>query len=157
VVPSSLSLPNVSFLLTLTLLAHSAFCGLAATGTAGVQGRQDFKGMGFGYDVSVYDEFDGQVLLGVQSGQGTSGDPSAVPVLAAAYVRLPLGTVVVPVLTGGIGYAFSNSAAGILWRGGGAFDIRNGRHSSLLLGAEYEGHENYGGGLALRGGLLLEY
>lgn len=130
---------------------------MAATGTLGIQARPGFKDMNFGYNVSVYEKFDDQVLLGVQSGQGTTGDPSAVPVLAAAYIRLPFGSVVVPVATGGIGYAFSNSAAGILWRAGGAFDIRNGRHSSLLLGAEYEGHENYGGGLALRGGLLLEY
>ncbi len=141
----------------LMLSVHCAFGGLAATGMLGSQGRAGFEGMNFGYDVSVYDKLDDQVLFGLQAGQGTARDPSAIPVLAAAYVRLPLGTVIVPVATGGMGYAFSRSSAGFLWRAGGALDIRNGRHSSLLLGAAYEGHENYGGGLVLRGGLLLEY
>ena len=136
--------------------APAAFSGLAVTGTLGLQTPPIFKEMNFGYNLSLYDKFDDQVLLGVQSGQGIVGSPSSVPLFAAAYVRLPLGSVIVPVATGNLGYAFASSA-GLIWRAGGAFDIRNGRHSSLLLGTEYEGHQNDKGGLVFRGGLLLEY
>ena len=112
--------------------------------------------MDFGYNAALYYKFDDQVLLGVQSGQGVAGDGSAVPLLAAAYVRLPIGKVIVPVATGGVGYNFSLASSTLLWRLGGAFDIRNGRHSSILVGSEYEGRENGGGGIVIRTGLLLE-
>lgn len=136
------------------LLGQAAFSGVAITGTFGVQTLSGFKGMDFGYNVSGYYKFDDQVLLGVQSGQGVAGDASAIPVLAAAYIRLPLGRVMVPAVTGGIGWAFSNHC-GFLWKAGGVFDIRNGRRSSILLGSEYEGRADHGG-IVLRGGLLLE-
>ena len=142
-------------ILVLLLLGHSAFAGIAATGTLGVQAKSCFKAMDFGYNASLYYKFDDQVLLGAQSGQGVAGDASAIPILAAAYVRLPIGRALVPVATGGVGYVFSPSSSTLLWRAGGAFDIRNGRHSSILIGSEYEGREN-GNGIVLRCGLLLE-
>ncbi len=122
----------------------------------GVQAKSGFKAMDFGYNAALYYKFDDQVLLGAQSGQGVAGNASAIPILAAAYVRLPIGRTVVPVVTGGVGYVFSSASSTLLWRAGGAFDIRNGRHSSILIGSEYEGRENGGGGIVLRGGLLLE-
>ncbi len=112
--------------------------------------------MDFGYNLAGYYKFDDQVLLGVQSGQGVGGDASAIPVLAAAYVRLPVGRAIMPVATGGVGYAFSGSVSGLIWRAGGALDVRNGKRSSVLLGSEYEGHGSYGGGVVIRGGLMLE-
>ena len=129
---------------------------LAITGTLGTQSRADFEGSGFGYNLAVYNRFDGQVLLGVQSGQGVAGHPTSVPVLAAGFMRLPFGHIVVPAATGGLGYAFGpEDGKGYIWRAGGLLDIRNGRRSSLLLGCEYESfHER--GGLVVRGGLLLE-
>lgn len=129
---------------------------LAITGTLGTQSRADFEGSGFGYNLAVYNRFDGQVLLGVQSGQGVAGHPTSVPVLAAGFMRLPFGRIVVPAATGGLGYAFGpEDGKGYIWRAGGLLDIRNGRRSSLLLGCEYESfHES--GGLVVRGGLLLE-
>ncbi len=133
-----------------------AFSGVAATATLGIQALSGFRAMDFGYNVSGYYKFDDQVLLGAQSGQGVAGDASAIPVLAAAYVRLPLGRAVVPAATGGVGYAFSHSNGGLLWRAGGCLDVRNGRRSSIVFGGEYEGHENYGGGIVMRAGLLLE-
>lgn len=129
---------------------------LAITGTLGTQSRADFEGAGFGYTLSVYNRFDEQVLLGVQSGQGVAGHPSSVPVLAAGFMRLPFGRIVVPTATGGVGYAFGpDDGKGYIWRAGGLLDIRNGRRSSLLLGSEYESFRGRGG-LAVRGGLLLE-
>lgn len=127
---------------------------LAVTGTLGLQTRPDFDGSGFGYNLAVYSRFDEQVLLGVQTGQGVSGHPSLVPVLAAGYMRLPFGRVFVPAATGGLGMALGDGG-GFLWRGGGLLDIRNGRRSSLLLGCEYEGFDGRGG-LVVRGGALLE-
>lgn len=130
---------------------------MAVTGTLGVQTNPDLEGTGFGYNVAAYYKFDEQVLLGVQSGQGVSGHAGSVPVLAAAYMRLPFGRVFVPVATGGLGWAFgSGDGAGYLWRGGGALDIRNGRRSSLLLGCEYERFDDRGG-MVVRGGALLEF
>jgi hypothetical protein len=135
----------------------SAFPPLAVTGTLGVQTRPDFKGSGFGYNLAAYNRFDEQVLIGVQSGQGVAGHPSSMPVLAAGFMRLPFGRVFVPAATGGIGYALgSGDNDGYLWRGGGLLDIRNGRRSSLLLGCEYERFHGKGG-LAVRGGALLEF
>ena len=130
---------------------------MAVTGMLGVQTHPGFEGTGFGFNLSAYEKFDEQVLLGVQSGRGIAGHPSSVPVLAAGYMRLPFGSVVVPVATGGVGYAFGpDSGSGFIWRGGGALDIRNGRRSSLLLGAEYESFRDLGG-IVIRGGALLEF
>jgi hypothetical protein len=147
----------ISLILALAAAATShALPPLAVTGTLGVQTTPDFKGSGFGYNLALYHRFDEQVLLGVQSGQGVSGYPSSVPLLAAGIMRLPFGRVIVPAATGGIGYALgSEDGAGFIWRGGGLLDIRNGRRSSLLLGCEYESFGGRGG-LAVRGGLLLE-
>ncbi len=129
---------------------------LAITGTLGTQARADFQGSGFGYNLAIYNRFDEQVLLGVQSGQGVAGHPSSIPVLAAGFMRLPFGRIVVPAATGGLGYAFGREGGkGYLWRAGGLLDIRNGRRSSLLLGSEYESFQGRGG-LAVRGGLLLD-
>lgn len=142
-----------------TALCASAFAlpPLAVTGTLGMQSRADFEGSGFGYNLAVYNRFDEQVLLGVQSGQGVAGHPSSVPVLAAAFMRLPFGRVMVPAATGGIGYVFGQEdGSGFMWRAGGLLDIRNGRRSSLLLGCEYESFDDRGG-LVVRGGALLEF
>jgi hypothetical protein len=134
----------------------STQAGLAITGSLGGQSRLDFSEPGFGYTVGLYSKIDEQVWLGVQSGQGVAGEASAIPILASAYVRLPLGRVIMPVATGGLGYALGDEQKGFIWRAGGLFDIRNGRRSSLLLGTEYEGLKKRGG-LVGRAGLLLEF
>ncbi len=150
------------FILTLVLVLSAATSALAlppmaVTGTVGMQTNPDFKGTGFGFNLSAYQKFDEQVLLGLQSGAGIAGHPSSVPVLAAGFMRLPFGSVFVPAATGGLGYAFGpDDGSGFIWRGGGALDIRNGRRSSLLLGCEYEGFKHRGG-LVIRGGALLEF
>ncbi len=141
----------------LFVLAAPSFAGWAATATLGSQALSGFRDMDFGYNISAYYKFDDQVLLGGQSGQGVAGDAAAVPVLAAAYVRLPLGRAIVPVATGSWGYSFSGTRDGFLWRAGGCLDVHNGRRTNILLGGEYEGHQNYGGGIVLRGGLMLEF
>ena len=136
--------------------ASAQAAGLAFTATAGTQAYPDFKGLGFGYSLTAYYKFDDQVWFGAQSGQGIAGHASAIPLLGAAYVRLPIGRVIMPVATGECGMVRGDSTSGFLWRAGGLFDIRNGRHSSLLLGSEYENHGGRGG-IVFRGGLLLEW
>ncbi len=136
------------------LFAPSAFGGLALTATLGSQSYAGFRDPNFGYSFSAYYKFDEQVWLGLQSGQGVSGFPDAVPLLGAAYVRLPMGRVIMPVWTGEAGYVLSHP--GFVWRMGGLLDIRNGRHSSLLLGSEFERNPDGRAGVLLRGGLLLE-
>ncbi len=145
-------------IVSLGLLPLPSASGLAFTGTLGAQSYPDFKKMGFGYNLTGYYKLDDQVLLGVQSGQGVAGNSKSIPVLGVGYLRLPIGRVVMPVVTGGAGYCFSDSSSGFLWRAGGLLDIRNGKHSSLLLGSEYEGRGHSGrNGLVFRGGLLLEF
>lgn len=150
--------PLTAALFALFAAASVAFAlpPIAVTGTLGVQSHPDFVGTGFGYNLALYERFDEQVLLGVQSGQGVAGHPSSVPIMAAGLMRLPFGRIFVPAATGGIGYALgSGDGDGFIWRGGGLLDIRNGRRSSLLLGCEYEGFDGRGG-LVVRGGALLE-
>lgn len=81
---------------------------------------------------------------------------SSVPVLGSALVRLPIGRIVLPVAIGDMGYVFADSGSGLLWRGGGGFDIRNGRHSSLLLLGAYESSGKAAGWMG-RAGILLEF
>jgi len=95
-------------------------------------------------------------LVGIQSGQGTVSSSQAIPILASAIIRLPIGRIVLPIATGDVGYALDDHHAGLIWRGGGGFDIRNGRHSSLLLQGAYERQGSLAGWSA-RGGLLLEF
>jgi hypothetical protein len=61
-----------------------------------------------------------------------------------------------PIATGDVGYVFADSGSGLLWRAGGGFDIRNGRHSSFLVQGAYERQDSRAGWLA-RVGLLLEF
>ena len=118
----------------LLFLSHlNTFAGIAISGTLGSQSYPDFNGMGFGYSITAYTKLDDQVLLGFQSGQGIAGEASAIPLLGAAYVRLPIGRVVMPVATAEVGWVLADSTSGFLWRAGGLLDIRNGKKSSLLL------------------------
>jgi hypothetical protein len=147
--------PRFLYLL-IALLPLTARAGIVVTGTAGANSRDHFKGAHFAYSGALYAKFDDMTLLGVQSGMGTQAGPDAIPVLASAYIRLPIGRIVMPVATGDIGYAFDEDHPGLLWRGGGGFDIRNGRHSSLLLMGAYEGQGSRAGWLG-RAGILLEF
>lgn len=146
--------------LGLGLGLHLSICdanaGIGFTATLGTQTDLKFKGPAFGYSIGVYNKVDDQVWVGVQSGQGVNGEASAIPILGSAFVRLPIGRVVMPVALGSIGYTIGDERQGFTWRAGGAFDIRNGRHSSLLLSGEYEGLKGRGG-LVGRAGLLLEF
>ncbi|MEO7425110.1 MAG: hypothetical protein ABI036_07975 [Fibrobacteria bacterium] len=146
------------FILALAWLALplSIQAGAVLTGTVGADSRDHFKGGHFAYSATLYAKIDDMTLLGVQSGMGALSGSDAIPILATAMIRLPLGRVVLPVATGDVGYVIDDVHGGLLWRGGGGFDIRNGRHSSFLILGAYEGQDSMAGWSA-RAGLLLEF
>lgn len=152
--------PRRFFLLVIGLalfaLPFAAQAGAVLTATVGADSRDHFKGGHFAYSATLYAKIDDMTLLGVQSGMGALSGSDAIPILATALIRLPLGRVVLPVATGDVGYVLDDAHPGLLWRGGGGFDIRNGRHSSFLLLGAYEGQGSLSGWSA-RGGLLLEF
>jgi hypothetical protein len=126
------------------------------TGTFGADSREHYKGAQFAYSAAFYAKFDDMTLLGIQSGQGTVSSAEAIPLLGSAMIRLPIGRIVLPVAIGDIGYALDDDHPGFLWRAGGGFDIRNGRHSSILLLGAHESQASRYGWIA-RLGLLLEF
>lgn len=137
-------------------LAAGAQAGAALTATLGSNSRDHYKGARFASSGSLYLKFDEMVLLGAQGGYGSVAGPSSIPILGSAILRLPLGRIVLPFATGDVGYVLDEENDGLMWRAGGGFDIKNGRHSSLLL---LGGQETAGGkaGWYARAGLLLEF
>jgi len=137
----------------LPLTVHA---GAVLTGTLGADSRDHFKGARFAYSAALYGKLDDMTLVGVQSGQGTVAGSEAIPVLGSAIIRLPIGRIVLPVALGDIGYAFDPDHSGLMWRGGGGFDMRNGRHSSILALGAYERQASRAGWMG-RLGILLEF
>lgn len=156
--PGCLSRAFPKWLILLAGLALPALArgGAALTATAGAVSRDHFQGGRFAFSTSVYGKWDEMVLLGVQSGIGSVAGPSSIPILGSGIMRLPFGRVVLPFATGEAGYVLDDVNAGLLWRGGGGFDIKNGRYSSILLLGGYEAASGMAGWYA-RGGLLLEF
>lgn len=143
-------------LLLLLLAPALSDADVVLTGALGANSRDHFRGSHFGYSVGLYSKFDGQTLIGIQSGQGTVTGPESVPILGHALVRLPLGGVVMPVASGGLGYALDADHPGFLWQAGGGLDMRNGRRSSLLALGAYERQGSRSGWVG-RLGILLEF
>lgn len=147
-------LPSLLFLLLLP--GSSRAGGAALTAALGASSRDHFRGAQLAYSGGVYLKFDDMVLLGGQSGIGSIAGPSSIPILGSAMVRLPLGRVVLPFAAGDFGYAVDDDGSGLLWRGGGGLDVKNGRRSSLILQGGYEAASGMQGWYG-RGGLLLEF
>lgn len=143
-------------LLALLLAYAPAHAGTALTATLGATSRDAFKGARFAYSGGLYLKFDEMVLLGVQSGIGSVAGASSIPILGSALMRLPVGRIVMPFASGDAGYVVDDRNDGLLWRVGGGFDIKNGRHSSLLLQGGYEGTSDLAAWYA-RAGFLLEF
>lgn len=98
---------------------------------------------------------DQMVFLGVGFGYERLGDISLVPLTGSAYVYLPFGSVVMPVGTFELGYAFGEDAQ-MVWRAGGGLDLKLGKKSSLLALFGYQNLKKAGDFVYLRCGLLLE-
>ena len=145
-----------TFLFVICFAALSSQGGVVITGTLGEDTQNQFKNGHFGYSAALYSKFDDMTLVGVRSGQSTVASSTAIPVFASAIERLPIGRIVLPVVAVDLGYAFDDNNSGLIWSGGGGLDIRNGRHSSFLVLAQYQGQSSTTG-WSLRGGILLEF
>ena len=148
-------LVNLGFSLLLCLSVSRAHSGPVVTATLGANSASGFQDAHFASSLGLYAIFDNQTLIGVQTGQGTIAGSNSIPIAADAMIRLPLGRIVLPVVTGSIGVAVGHKDPDFLWRGGGGFDIKNGRRSSLLLLGAYERLGSLSGWLG-RAGFLLE-
>lgn len=98
---------------------------------------------------------DQMLFLGIGSGYQEIEDTVFVPVTGSAWIRLPIGRRVLPVVTGDFGYALGTEHQ-IIWKAGGGLDIKNGDYSSILLLAGYQRLKKNGGSIYLRAGILIE-
>ena len=104
----------------------------------------------------VWYPIDQMVFFGIGSGYNELNNVAYIPVMASAWVRLPIGGQVLPVATGDIGYAFGHDHQ-MIWRAGGGFDIKNGDYSSILVMGGYEFLDHVGKGYVyLQAGILVE-
>ena len=117
-----------------------------------VGGLSPYYSSDFAYSISMYNRFDEQVLIGVKAGQQQQG----IPVLGSLYMRLPFGSIIVPVTTGDIGYFIKKNNSSVMVRLGGGIDWKNGKRSSILILGGYENHHKKGN-IYSRIGLLLEF
>ncbi len=152
---SILLLAGVAFSLSVT----PAHAGFTADVSAGVLNPADGF-TDFNLDVAghVWYHIDQMVLVGLGSGYTKLGDVGLVPALASLWVRLPIGSQVLPVVTLDGGYAFGDDAQW-MWKFGGGLDIKNGDNSSILILGGYESlaKKRYGNFVYVRAGLLVEF
>lgn len=112
------------------------------------------------FNLNVFGHFwfpiDQMLFFGIGSGYEELDNVVYVPVVASAWVRLPIGGQVLPVATGDIGYAFGKDHQ-MIWKAGGGFDIKNGDYSSILLMGGFQFLEDRGKGFVyLQAGILVE-
>ena len=104
----------------------------------------------------IWFPIDQMVFFGIGSGYNELDNVGYIPVMASAWVRLPIGGQTLPVVTGDIGYAFGDDHQ-MIWRAGGGFDIKNGDYSSILLMGGFQFLEERGRGYVyLQAGILVE-
>lgn len=98
---------------------------------------------------------DQMVFFGAGFGYERLGAVSLFPLVGSAYVYLPFGSLVMPVGTFDLGFAFGDDAQ-MIWRAGGGLDIKLGRKSSLLALLGCQNLKKAGDFVYLRCGLLIE-
>lgn len=107
-------------------------------------------------DGHLWYKFDQMLFFGVGSGYESVGSYYYVPVTGSIWLRLPIGSTVLPVLTGDYGYTFGNDKR-LVWKLGGGADIKNGDRSSIIVMAGYENLRKRSGYVYVHAGLLLEF
>ena len=99
---------------------------------------------------------DQMLFVGVGSGYQEIDNTALVPLSASLWVRLPIGSQILPVATGDIGYLIGSDHQ-LFWRTGGGLDIKNGDYSSILLMGGYQFLDHAGKGYVyLQAGILIE-
>lgn len=118
--------------------------------------KGEFGSPNLDFSGHLWYKFDQMVFFGASSGIQTIGKDRHIPLMGAAWIRLPLGGQILPVATGDIGYHLGDDPQ-FAWRVGGGLDIKNGDRTSLLVLSGFERFARLGGYYYIRGGLLLEF
>lgn len=104
----------------------------------------------------IWFPIDQMVFFGIGSGYQELDNVAYIPVMASAWIRLPIGGQVLPVATGDIGYAIGEDHQ-MIWKAGGGLDIKNGDYSSILVTGGFQFLEERGKGfIYLQAGILIE-
>ena len=99
---------------------------------------------------------DQMLFVGIGSGYQEIDNVGLVPLSTSLWIRLPIGSQILPVATGDIGYLIGSEHQ-LFWRTGGGLDIKNGDYSSILLMGGYEFLDHAGKGYAyIQAGILIE-
>jgi hypothetical protein len=99
---------------------------------------------------------DQMLFVGAGSGYQEIDNVGLVPLSGALWIRLPIGSQILPVATGDIGYLIG-SGHQLFWKVGGGLDIKNGDYSSILVMSGYEFLDHVGKGYVfLQAGILVE-
>jgi len=112
------------------------------------------------FNLNIYGHFwypiDQMLFFGIGTGYQEIDNVSMIPVSGSVWVRLPIGRVVLPVVTGDWGYLCGKNHQ-MFWRAGGGLDIKNGDFSSILVMGGYQFLDHYGKGYAyVQAGILIE-
>ena len=127
--------------------------------------KSDFK---TDFVARFYWSLDQMILLGpsigyrsfeVKDDQGDSERIREWPLTSVLYVRLPIGRVLMPAITGEWGYVIGRKKQNWIWRYGLVGDLKLGDRTSLLVSTGFE--QNVGEqrpfALWIRGGFLFEW
>ena len=149
-----LTLKSLLLALTFAVVPASAF-------TMDVQGGvvNHVSDMGK-FNLNVFGHFwypiDQMLFFGIGSGYQEIDNVSLIPVSGSVWIRLPIGSTALPVVTGDWGYLFGSNNQ-MFWRAGGGFDIKNGDYSSIMLMGGYQFLDHDGKGYAyVQAGILVE-
>lgn len=112
------------------------------------------------FNMNFYGHFwypvDQMLFAGLGVGYEELSNVGYMPVSGSLWVRLPVGSTVLPVVTGDFGYMFGKSHQ-MFWRAGGGLDVKNGDHSSILVMGGYQFLNHVGQGYAYgQLGILVE-
>ena len=112
------------------------------------------------FNLNVFGHFwypiDQMLFFGIGSGYQEIDNVSLIPVSGSVWIRLPIGSTALPVVTGDWGYLFGSNNQ-MFWRAGGGFDIKNGDYSSIMLMGGYQFLDHDGKGYAyVQAGILVE-
>ena len=112
------------------------------------------------FNLNVYGHWwypiDQMLFFGIGSGYQEIDNVGLIPLSGSLWVRLPIGSQVLPVATGDVGYLFGSDHQ-LFWRTGGGLDIKNGDYSSILLMGGYQFLDHAGKGYVyLQAGILVE-
>lgn len=114
----------------------------------------------FKFNLNIYGHLwyriDQMLFVGVGSGYQEIDNVGLVPVSGALWVRLPIGSQILPVATGDLGYLIGSDHQ-LFWKVGGGLDIKNGDYSSILVMSGYEFLDHAGKGYVyVQAGILVE-